>query len=177
MFPKRLPQRPPKIPRHGQTTVPHPITKLGKCRNQSRSSKSSSITSGRSMQSSARSYHDDKRVTRAKPKCTNPPTTEENSYHMISSLGKRVKKLKRELVQITKLIAEISQHSSTSSSTSTSTRVCDSPMHYLLTILDIDTTSACSFGFITAQDIMELLSWKTKRTSNCWVISIMSCLR
>ena len=162
MFPKRLPQRPPKIPRHGQTTVPHPITKLGKCRNQSRSSKSSSITSGRSMQSSARSYHDDKRVTRAKPKCTNPPTTEENSYHMISSLGKRVKKLKRELAQITKLIAEISQHSSTSSSTSTSTRVCDSPLHYLLTILDIDTTSACSFGFITAQDIMEYGSNNTQ---------------
>jgi hypothetical protein len=43
----------------------------------------------------------------------------------------------------------VSHHSLTSS------RVRDIRIHYLLTTPDIDTTSAYSFGFISAQDFMD----------------------
>jgi hypothetical protein len=107
-----------------------------------------SITSGRSAQSTARSHQDDKRVTRATPKHTHPPA-EKDSHHTSSSRKEQVKVMEREFAQATKLFTEMSHYSSTSS------RVRDNPVHYLLNKLDIDMTSAYYFTITSARDIMD----------------------
>jgi hypothetical protein len=90
-----------------------------------------SITSGRSAQSTACSHREDKRVTHAAYKHTNP-SSEENSHHTLSSLKEQVKVMEWELAQATKVISEMSHHSSAT------TRVRDNPNN--VTVISGDTT-------------------------------------
>ena len=147
-MPSKRNPRPPKTPKHGQPTVPQPTNTAVDNPNTSRPSMTSSITSGRSAQSTARSHRDDKRVTRATPKHTQPPT-EEDSYYTSPSLKEQIKVMDREFAQATKSITEMSHHSSTSS------RVRDNPVHYLFTKLGIDVASAYSVALTYARDIMD----------------------
>ena len=147
-MPSKRNPRPPKTPKHGQPTVPQPTNTAVNNPNTSRPSMTSSITSGRSAQSTARSNRDDKRVTRATPKHTQPPT-EEDSYYTSPSLKEQIKVMDQEFAQATKSITEMSHHCSTSS------RVRDNPVHYLFTKLGIDVASAYSVALTSARDIMD----------------------
>ena len=111
-MPSKRNPRLPKTPKHGQPTVPQPTNTAVDNPNTSRPSMTSSITSGRSAQSTVRSHQDDKRVTRANPKHTQPPT-EEDSYYTSPSLKEQIKVMDREFAQATKSITEMSHHSST----------------------------------------------------------------
>ena len=144
MAPKKNPK--PKTRRHGQSSVPQP-TAANKLDN-SRPSMSSSITSGRSAQSTARSYRDNDRVTRGNTQHTRPPTAED-SHYMSPSLKAQLKDMDQAFAQATKSITGTSQHSSTSS------RVRDNPVQYFLNKLDIDMTIAYSFALTSARDIMD----------------------
>jgi hypothetical protein len=140
--------KPPKTRKHGQPTVPQPTNTAADKLDTSRPSRLSSITSGRSVQSTARSHQDNDRVTRGNTQHTHPPTAED-SHYMSPSLNAQLKDMDQVFAQATKSITGTSQHSSTSS------RVRDNPVQYFLSRLDIDMTIAYSFALTSARDIMD----------------------